>query len=144
MNILQIVIIVFLVLETLNVLVLYRNPRMKEGNGIGIFKVVGELENDKRISQLVQYLTTWIANAKLIFIMVSIVVVIFGDEMVQLHTVIALIFSIFMFYFTLYPLLKKLDDDNELVISGYSKTLAYTILSFILTFIVGLIIHFVS
>lgn len=142
MNILQVVISVFLVLETLNVIVLYRQPCMKQGNGIGIFKVVEDIENQERVFNLVKYLTTWIANAKLIFVALGIVIIIFGDEVVQLHAAFAFVFSILLFYITLYPILNKLDQEGEIVPKGYSKTLAYTILSFVLTFIVGIIIYF--
>lgn len=141
MNILQVVIIVFLILETLNVLVLYRNPAMKEGNGIGIFKVLEDVEKDENIYQLVKYLTTWIANAKVIFIALGIVVVLFGDETVQFHAALAFVFSIFIFYFTLYPILNKLDSEGKIKPAGYSKTLAWTILSFMLTFIAGIVYY---
>ena len=143
MNILQIVICVFLLLETLNIIVLYRKPDMKQGNGLGIFKVLEDIDKQDRVYQLFRYLTTWIANAKVIFVALGITVVIFGDEVVQLHAALAFVFSILMFYFTLYPILKKLDDKGEIFPVGYSKTLAYTILSFVLTFIFGIIIYLV-
>jgi hypothetical protein len=142
MNILQVVISVFLVLESLNVIVLYRQPSMKQGNGIGVFKVVEEIEHQERIFSLIKYLTTWIANAKLIFVALGIVIVIFGDEVIQLYAAFAFVFSILLFYITLYPILKRLDDKGEIIPKGYSKTLAYTILSFVLTFIVGIIIYY--
>ena len=143
MNILQIIIIVFCVLELLNILVLYTKPTMKEGNGIGIFKTVHEIDPDSQVLELVKYLTNWVANVKLIFVSLAITIVIFGNELTQFHAVLALIFSTFMFYVTLYPILNKLDKENQLVISGYSKTLAYTILSFIIMFILGLIIYII-
>lgn len=142
MNILQVVIIVFVVLESLNIVVLYLKPEMKEGNGIGVFKTLHEIDPDGQVYKLIRYLTNWVANVKLIFVALAITIVIFGDEIVQLHAALALIFSTFMFYITLYPILKKLDDENQLLVQGYSKTLAYTILSFILTFIAGIILYF--
>lgn len=144
MNILQIVIIVFLVLETLNIIVLYSNPRMKQGNGVGIFKVLDNIDQEGQVYQLIKYLTTWIANAKVIFVALGITIVIFGDETVQLHAALAFVFSILMFYVTLYPILNKLDKEGNISPSGYSKTLAYTILSFVATFIVGIILHLIS
>lgn len=142
MNILQVVIIVFVVLEILNICVLYFSPFRKEGNGIGVFKTVEGIEDGSDVYKLVKYLTSWIANAKLIFVALAITIVIFGDETVQLHAALALIFSTFMFYITLYPILKKLDIEGKIEPKGYSKTLAYSILSFILIFIAGIIIHF--
>lgn len=142
MNILQIVISVFLFLEILNILVLYLKPETKRGNGLGIFKDLEKLKENKEVYQLFKYLTNWIANAKLIFVSLGITIVIFGNEIVQFHAALALVFSTLMFYITLYPILSKMDDNNRLNPKGYSKTLAYTILSFILTLIFGLILYF--
>lgn len=144
MNILQVVISVFLLLEIMNIIVLYRKPEMKEGNGIGIFKVLDDIEPGNQVHQLIRYLTNWIANAKFIFVALGIVVIIFGDDAVQFHAALALAFSIMMFYFTLYPILKKLDEEGQLAVKGYSKTLAYTILSFFLTFIAGVVIYLIQ
>jgi hypothetical protein len=44
----------------------------------------------------------------------------------------------------MYPILKRVDDEGRLIKRGYSQTLAYTILSFILTFIAGLILYFIA
>ena len=140
MNILQIIIIVFCVLELLNILVLYTKPSMKEGNGVGVFKVMHELQEGDQVFALVKYLINWVANVKLIFVALAITIVIFGTEIVQFHATLALMFSTFMFYITLYPILKKLDDENLLITKGYSKTLAYTILSFIIMFIIAIIV----
>jgi bacteriorhodopsin len=114
---------------------------MKEGNGIGVFKAIQNVDEKDTMFSLIKYLTNWVANAKLIFVALAITIVIFGNETTQFHAVLALMFSTFMFYITLYPILKKLDDENLLVIKGYSKTLAYTILSFILMFIIAIILY---
>ncbi len=142
MNILQVVILVFVVLEILNILVLYTSPTMKEGNGVGMFKKIHEIDPEGETFQLIKYLTNWVANAKVIFAALAITIVIFGSETAQMHAAFALIFSTLMFYFTMYPILKKVDEEGRLMKRGYSKTLAYTILAFILTFIAGLIIYF--
>ena len=143
MNILQVVIIAFCLLETLNVLVLYTKPTMKKGNGIGVFKVLSQVDEKDQLFALIKYLTNWVANVKVIFIVLAITIVIFGSETTQLYAVIALLLSILLFYITLFPILKKLDDENMLIPKGYSKTLAYTILSFLLMFVIALILFVV-
>lgn len=143
MNILQVAIIVFCFLEGLNILVLYTKPMMKKGNGIGVFKVLSEVDETDQMFALIKYLTNWVANVKVIFVALAITIVIFGSETTQFYAVIALIFSIFLFYVTLFPILKKLDDENMLTIKGYSKTLSYTILSFLLMFITALTVFWV-
>lgn len=143
MNILQFAIIAFCSLEVLNILVLYTKPTMKTGNGIGVFKVLSEVDETDQMFALIKYLANWVANVKVIFIALAITIVIFGSETTQFYAVIALILSILLFYVTLFPILKKLDDENMLTKKGYSKTLAYTILSFLLMFIVAIILFVV-
>jgi len=140
MNILQVAIIVFCFLEGLNILVLYTKPMMKKGNGIGVFKVLNEVDQKGYMFALIKYLTNWVANVKVIFIALAITIVIFGSETTQFYAVIALILSILLFYATLFPILKKLDDANMLTPKGYSKTLAYTILSFLMMFVTAIIL----
>lgn len=143
MNILQVVIIVFCILEGLNILVLYTSPKMDKGNGVGIFKIIHELDENEQIYSLIKYLTNWVGNVKLIFVALAITIVIFGDETTQFHATLALAFSTIMFYITLYPILRKLDKEDSLVVKGYSKTLAISILSFIIMFFVAVIIFHV-
>ena len=110
MNILQIGIIVFCFIETLNILILYFKPESTIGNGVGVFNKYHELRNDPKQKEFVDYLVNWVAGAKLIFIMVGTVVVIFGNYYTQLFTVVALIISILSFYWKLFPAIKRLDQ----------------------------------
>ena len=144
MNILQIGIIVFCFIETLNILILYFKPESTIGNGVGVFNKYHELRNDPKQKEFVDYLVNWVAGAKLIFIMVGTVVVIFGNYYTQLFTVVALIVSILSFYWKLFPAIKRLDQQGEITPKGYHVTLNYMILAFILGFVFILIIDFVQ
>jgi hypothetical protein len=140
MSILQIGISVFVFIECLNVLMLYFVPESKKGNGVGIFNAYEESKKDESVSRFVEYLINWVAGAKLIFIMIGIVVVIFGNYYTQLFTCLALILSILSFYYRLFPEIKKMDSLGEISPKGYYKTLNYMILSFIVGFIVVFVI----
>ncbi len=141
MNILQIGIIVFVFIEFLNIIMLYFIPESKIGNGVGVFNSYHEAIKDPKTEDFVKYLINWVAGAKLIFIMIGIVVVIFGNHNTQLFTVVALILSILSFYWRLFPTIKKLDKRDEISPKGYSKTLNYMILSFIVGFVVILLVE---
>jgi hypothetical protein len=141
MNILQIGIIVFVFIEFLNIIMLYFIPESKIGNGVGVFNSYHEVIKDPKTEDFVKYLINWVAGAKLIFIMIGIVVVIFGNHNTQLFTVVALILSILSFYWRLFPTIKKLDKRDEISPKGYSKTLNYMILSFIVGFVVILLVE---
>lgn len=140
MLILRIVLSAFLVLETLNVLILYFQPQSLRGNGIGIFKAFEKSRDIPAVRHLVKYLINWIAGTKLIFIALIIVILIKGDQMLLALSVGFLSLSILTFFWRLYPSLKKMDEDNELVLKGYSKTLGIMISSFLIFFSLALIL----
>ena len=139
MNILQIVIMIFVVIECLNIMILYGKPSSKIGNGVGVFNDYDQFKDDA----FVRYLINWVAGTKLIFIMLGIVIVIFGDEKVQLYSVIALILSILSFYFRLFPIIKTLDQKGKITPKGYAKTLNMMIIGFLMMFAVALGIYFI-
>jgi len=143
MNILQIGILIFTIIEAGNVLMLYFNPGSKMGNGIGVFNAWEASKKDENTHELVKYLVNWVAGAKLIFIMLGIVVIIWGSFLVQALTVGALILSILSFYWRLFPAIRRLDKKGEITPKGYSKTLAIMITSFIAGFAVVLIVALV-
>jgi hypothetical protein len=139
MNILQIGIIVFSVIETLNILMLYFSPGMKQGNALGVFKAWDKAQEDENMKAFVHYMAAWVAGAKLIFILVGIVIVIWGNMETQLATCAAMVISISSFFWRLYPAIKKMDENDQISPKGYSKTL----LSMIIAFVVGFIAVFV-
>jgi len=141
MNILQVGILIFVTIETLNILTLYFMPSSKMGNGVGVFNALERSEKQEEISPFVGYLINWIAGTKLIFVLVGIVIVIFGNEKTQLFTVIAFIVSILSFYWRLFPTIKKLDKQDQITPKGYSKTLNIMIISFLVMFVIVLVIY---
>ena len=140
MNLMQIGILVFTIIECGNVMMLYFKPDTKLANGIGVFNAFEKSKSDDNVHNLVKYLINWVAGAKLIFIMISIVIIVFGNYYTQLFTLIALILSILSFYWRLFPMIKKMDKKGEISPKGYSKTLNLMIISFILGFSAILII----
>ena len=140
MNLLEIGISIFVFIEILNVIMLYFIPESKKGNGVGVFNDYHLLKKNEEVKDFVGYLINWVAGAKLIFIMIGIVVVIFGNFNTQLFTVVALIISILSFYWRLFPTIKKLDNADKISPKGYFKTLNYMILSFVIGFSIILIV----
>lgn len=143
MNSLQIGITVFIFIEFLNICILYFQPLSKKGNGVGIFEDYVNLSENDDYKDFVGYLINWVAGAKLIFIFIGIVVVVFGNYNTQLFTVLALILSILSFYWKLYPTIKNLDKKGKINPRGYYKTLNYMILTFILGFLTVFLVNIV-
>lgn len=135
---LQIGIGVFIFIELLNIMMLYGKPSSSIGNALGVFNDYHEITEDKKM--FVSYLVNWVAGSKLIFVMLGVVIIIWGDYYTQLFTCVAMILSILSFYFKLYPIIKKLDGQSKITPKGYSKTLNYMIISFIALFLVVILV----
>ncbi len=138
MNIISIGIIVFILLESLNVLTLYFNPGSQMGNGLGVFNAWEKSKADPEMHQFVSYLVNWVAGTKLIFISLLTVILLTAPESTQLLTTVAMIGSISSFYWRLHPIIKALDAEGHITPPGYSKTLAMMIAGFIGIFAVVL------
>lgn len=143
MNILQVGILVFTIIEFLNIMTLYFNPGSQIGNGVGVFNAWEKSKEDPQVHEFIKYLVYWVAGAKLIFIMMAIVVIILGNQMTQIFTVVALIISILSFYWRLFPMIIKMDKSGDITPKGYSKTLGIIITAFIVGFSGVLIIALV-
>lgn len=144
MDILSIVISVFIFLETLNVLILYFTPASTKGNGIGVFKAYEKSKEIPEVHNLIRYLINWVAGTKIIFISLLIIILFTGNSTTILFSTIALILSISTFFWKLFPLLRMMDKENQITPKGYSRTLGYMIFTFILIFIIALIIFHLS
>jgi len=140
MNILTIVIIGFLVLETTNVLTLYFAPGSKLANGVGVFKAWEGSKQYSEIHDFVKYLVNWVAGTKLIFIFLLIVILFTGDGNTLLLTAVALIASILSFYWRLFPLIRKMDRESQIEPKNYSTGLGLMITGFIIVFLVATLI----
>lgn len=143
MNILKIVMGLFILLELSNVLMLYFTPGTKRGNGVGVFSAWEKSKKDNEIHELMRYLVYWVAGTKLIFIALIIVIMIFGDWRTQLFATIALVLSILSFYWKLYPIIKKMDKNDQIDPKGYSKTLGMMIGAFVLVFLAAILVYVV-
>ncbi|MCP4357220.1 MAG: hypothetical protein GY796_04280 [Chloroflexi bacterium] len=138
MTILSIAIILFILLESLNVLTLYFNPGSQMGNGLGVFNAWKKSKSDPEMHQFVRYLVFWVAGTKLIFIALLIVILLTAGESTQLLTVVAMIASILSFFWRLFPIIKSLDEEGHISPPGYSKTLAMMIAGFVGMFAIAL------
>ncbi len=137
---LSIAILVFIILESTNIIILYFFPGAKNGNGIGVFNAYEKSKADPEIHAFVKYLINWVAGTKLIFIALLIVILLKGDDTLKLLAVIVLIPSIATFYWRLYPSIRKMDKNDQVSPKGYSRILLILISLFLAGFVTALII----
>ena len=143
MNYLNIAIILFVIMETLNVITLYFFPKSRYGNGVGVFNNLEKAEKDESTWIFTKYMINWVANVKLIFIALLLVIYFIGDESIKVWATVIMILSISLYFITLHPLIKKLDNMGEITPKGYSKGLFAMILGMIVMFLGALILHFI-
>ena len=141
MSFLSIIIILFLILESLNVILLYFSPGAHQGNALGVFKAYEKSKCDPEVHRLDRYLVNWVAGTKLIFIALLIVILIMGSEIMKVYAILALVISIYVFYWRLYPAIKRMDQDGEITPKGYSRTLGIMIGVFLSIFCIALIVY---
>ena len=134
MHIITIVTIGFLVLEATNVLALYFFPGTKYANAIGVFKAWEKSKTDPEIHEFVKYLVNWVAGTKLIFILLLIVILTVADDRTLVFAGIALVTSISSFYWRLFPLIRKMDQEGQIEPQNYSVALGWMIGGFIMIF----------
>jgi hypothetical protein len=144
MDALSIVLCLFIVLELLNVILLYKVPGSTKGNAMGVFKAYAKSKADPEVSALVDYLVNWVAGTKLIFIVLLIGIIITGSPATKVFSVIALIFSIATFFSRLFPIIKRMEKSGGLTIGGYSRTLAIMIAAFIAVFAAALAVYLIG
>ncbi len=141
MNLLDIAILIFVIMESANVCILYFAPDSKLGNGVAVFNAWNQLKKDENHHLFAKYMASWVAGAKLIFIALLIVIFILGSEEIKIAANVAMILSISSYFWKLHPIMKKLDANQEVTPKGYSKKLDGMIIGFILMFLAFLVIH---
>ncbi len=143
MNILDIAIMAFVLMEVSNVIILYFFPSFKYGNGVAVFNNLTPYVTDKNLSLFARYMINWVAGTKLIFIMLLLVILLTGAEDIKVYSLIVMILSIATYFVGLHPIMKKLDENNMITPRGYSKTLFINILIIIIVFLSALISYFI-
>jgi len=141
MSFLDISIIVFVIMETANVCILFFAPNSRKGNGVAAFNHWESSKNDESAHLFACYMTNWVAGTKLIFILLLIVILLTAGEWTKFFSVLVMIVSIATYYWRLHPIIKRLDQKGEITPKGYSKTLGLMIAFFLIMFAISLIVH---
>ena len=130
----KIVILVFIILETSNVLALYFFPGSNRANAVGVFSAWEKSKQYPEIHDFVKYLVNWVAGTKLIFLLLLAVSVLWGNLELQQLSLLALAIATATFFWRLFPLIRKMDKSGQIEPMNYSTVLAVMIFVFILFF----------
>ncbi|GAP08982.1 hypothetical protein BECAL_00115 [Bellilinea caldifistulae] len=135
--IVKIILLAFIFLETSNVLALYFAPGSKRANAVGVFSAWEKSKQMPDVHAFIRYLVYWVAGAKLIFLLLLVVIVLFGDEALQRISLLALAIGTVSFYWRLFPLIRSMDRDGQIEPPNYSARLGWMIVGLIILFLGG-------
>jgi hypothetical protein len=143
MLILEIIMVVFIILECFNVLAIYFMKDSKRFNSIGVFNAWERSKSDPEMHNFVKYLANWVAGTKLIFIALLVVILITTEQFTKILAGIVLICSIATFFWRLYPIIRKMDKASQITPKNYSRLLFIMILGMIIGFLIGIFLALV-
>lgn len=144
LNAITIVTIAFLIMEASNIITLYFFPGSKFANGVGVFKAWEKSKQDPELHDFVSYLVNWVAGTKLIIILLLIVILLTTRGQSLVFTGIAMAVSIASFFWRLFPLIRKMDRNDQIEPKNYSATLGWMISIFIASFLAAILITLVT
>ena len=130
----KVVILAFIILELSNVLALYFIPGTKKANSVGVFSAWEKSKQYPEIHDFIKYLVNWVAGTKLIFLLLLGVIVLWGNLELQQLSLLALGFATLTFYWRLFPLIRKMDREDQIHPKNYSFVLGGMIFMMILLF----------
>jgi hypothetical protein len=130
----KVVIFAFIILEVSNVLALYFVPGSKRANGVGVFSAWEGSKLYPEIHDFIKYLVNWVAGTKLIFLLLLGVIVLYGNLEIQRLSLLALGLATLSFYWRLFPLIRKMDREDQIRPKNYSIILGVMIFAFIVFF----------
>lgn len=131
------ILLAFILLETSNVLALYFAPGSKRANAVGVFSAWEKSRQYPEVHDFIRYLVYWVAGAKLIFLLLLIVIILFGDATLQRFSLLALAIGTISFYWRLFPLIRSMDRDGQIEPQNYSTQLGVMIFGLIVLFLAG-------
>ena len=144
LNAIIIVTIVFLIMEAANVISLYFLPGSKFANGVGVFKAWEKSKQDPEVHDFVKYLVYWVAGTKVIVILLLTVILLTAQGKTLIIAGAAMVVSIATFFWRLFPLIRKMDRNDQIQPKHYSATLGWMILGFILLFLAAVVVTVLS
>ncbi len=140
MTFVKIVLLVFVLLETMNILALYFAPDSKYANAVGVFTAWEKSKQYPEIHDLIKYLVYWVAGAKLIFILLLATIIITADAETQRMSLLAVLLATLSFYWRLFPLIRKMDANGQIEPKNYSVVLGAMIFAFIAFFALAVMV----
>ncbi len=138
MKTLQITLLIFAFIESLNMLELYFLQNNCKFNGACIFSGWEKSKADPEVHMLMRYLVNWLAGVKMIVVALVLVLAFTALENTLILATVALVITIASFYWRLYPMLRAADKAGQLSSHGHAKRLSMMLMGLELSLILGI------
>ena len=133
----KIVILVFIALESSNVLAMYFAPGSKYANAVGVFTAWEKSKQTPEIHDFIRYLVNWVAGVKLMVLFLLAAITLFGNPDMLRLSLVALSLATLSFFWRLFPLFRKMDRNAQIAPKNYSIMVGAMILGFIVMFVLA-------
>ena len=130
----RIMILLFILLESANVVTLYFRPGSTFANGIGVFHAWGKAKADPEMHRFARYMVNWVAGTKLIFLLLLVIILLVGDEQILRLTSAVLALTIASFFWRMFPLVRQMGQAQEITPGRYDRTLGTMIAAMVVAF----------
>ncbi len=139
MKTIQIVLLVFVLVETLNMLELYFLQDNCKFNGACIFSGWEKSKADPEVHALLRYLVNWLAGVKMIVIGLLLVLIFTAPEQTLLLATIALILTTASYFWRMNPMLHAADKAGQVKPRGHAKRLSMMLIGLELSLVFGVV-----
>ena len=143
MSVVRVFLIVFVIIETLNILELYFMKDNCVFNGLCIFSGWDISKADPEVHRLVRYLINWLAGVKMIVIALVVVLIFTAPEQTLLLAACAMVIAISSFFWRMFPMIRKADKEGQITPKGRSKVLSSMVAFLELGFLVAIFVEIV-
>jgi hypothetical protein len=109
-------------------------------NAVGVFSAWEGSKLHPEFHDFIKYLVYWVAGAKLVFLLLLGVILLYGSDEIQRLSLIALGIATFSFYWRLFPLIRKMDRNGQIHPQKYSLLLGLMIFVLISLFALAAIL----
>lgn len=144
MNAIQVSLLVFVIIETLNMLELYFMQDNCVFNGICLFSGWEKSKENPEVNGLIRYLLNWLAGMKMMVIGLVLVLIFTAPRQTLFLAAISMVITIGSFYWRMYPIICKADDAGQIKLKGRSRMLGTMVAGLQFSFIITIIIEMVK
>ena len=141
MNALQVTLLVFVIVETLNMLELYFLQNNCKFNGACIFSGWERSKADPEVHALMCYLVNWLAGIKMIVVGLLLVLIFTAPEQTLVMATVALFLTTASYFWRMRPMLQAADNAGQVTPRGHAKRLSIMVAGLELSLIFGMVMQ---